>query len=195
MSDTPRDGRKSARKRSGGRISESGESDGRMSEDDTPSPEYYAYYSTDDYDGYDAEEDASWRVFFATRLLPMLGEKDPTQDSNCLARWWENVRKHDAVARVDAEMAAAAAMVADRAAVELTTPQRAAWLCKPSRRRAARVRPTWVVVTPDFDLYPEEISENNEDLDAVRVGGVTRRLPRGIGGDRLHRHELRLLEQ
>ena len=50
-------------------------------------------------------------VFFATRLLPMLGEKDPTQDNTRLARWWENVRKHDAVARVDAEMAAAVATV------------------------------------------------------------------------------------
>ena len=41
---------------------------------------------------------------------------------------------------------------------------------------------TWVIATPDFDLYPELLSEDNEDLDAVRIGGTTRRLPPGIGG-------------
>lgn len=42
--------------------------------------------------------------FFATRMLPMLGDKDPLASRPRLARWWEAVQKHDAVAKVDAEL-------------------------------------------------------------------------------------------
>ena len=45
----------------------------------------------------------------------------------------------------------------------------------------------WVIATPDFDLYPELLSDDNEDLDAFRIGGTTRRLPAGIGGDPTYR--------
>lgn len=42
--------------------------------------------------------------FFATRMLPMLGDKDPLAERSRLARWWEAVQKEDAVAKVDAEL-------------------------------------------------------------------------------------------
>jgi glutathione S-transferase len=48
--------------------------------------------------------------FFATRLHPMLGDKDPTAERAPLARWWQAVRKHDAIQRVDAELAKALAI-------------------------------------------------------------------------------------
>ena len=44
----------------------------------------------------------------------------------------------------------------------------------------------WVIATPDFDLF-ELLSDDNEDLDAFRIGGTTRRLPAGIGGDPTYR--------
>jgi glutathione S-transferase len=47
--------------------------------------------------------------FFATRLHPMLGDKDPTAERAPLARWWQAVRKNDAILRVDAELAKALA--------------------------------------------------------------------------------------
>jgi glutathione S-transferase len=47
--------------------------------------------------------------FFATRLLPLLGDKDPLADRPKLASWWEAVQKHEAVRKVDAEMARALA--------------------------------------------------------------------------------------
>lgn len=50
-------------------------------------------------------------VFFAVRLFSALGEKSPAEGRPRLGRWWERVREHDAVARVDAEMEAAAASV------------------------------------------------------------------------------------
>jgi len=50
--------------------------------------------------------------FFATRLHPLVGDKDPTAERRPLGTWWEGVRKHPAVERVDAELtkALAAAM-------------------------------------------------------------------------------------
>jgi len=47
--------------------------------------------------------------FFATRLHPMLGDKDPAAERAPLARWWQAVRKNDAILRVDAELAKALA--------------------------------------------------------------------------------------
>ena len=47
--------------------------------------------------------------FFATRLHPLLGDKDPTAERAPLARWWQAVRKHEAVQRVDGELAKALA--------------------------------------------------------------------------------------
>jgi len=47
--------------------------------------------------------------FFATRLHPMLGDKDPTAERAPLARWWQAVRRNDAILRVDAELARALA--------------------------------------------------------------------------------------
>jgi len=47
--------------------------------------------------------------FFATRLHPLLGDKDPTAERKPLATWWEGVRKHPAVVRVDEELAKALA--------------------------------------------------------------------------------------
>ncbi len=48
-------------------------------------------------------------LFFGTRLLPLLGEKDPTAARPRLGAWWRAVGKHPAVARVDAELAQALA--------------------------------------------------------------------------------------
>jgi glutathione S-transferase len=45
--------------------------------------------------------------FFATRLHPMLGDKDPTAERAPLARWWQAVRRDAAILRVDAELAKA----------------------------------------------------------------------------------------
>lgn len=42
--------------------------------------------------------------FFATRLLPMLGEKEPFAERPRLGRWWQTVQGHDAVAKVDGEL-------------------------------------------------------------------------------------------
>ena len=47
--------------------------------------------------------------FFATRLHPMLGDKDPAAERAPLARWWPAVRKNEAILRVDAELAKALA--------------------------------------------------------------------------------------
>jgi glutathione S-transferase len=47
--------------------------------------------------------------FFATRLLPLLGDKDPTADRARLTTWWEAVQRHDAVAKVSGELARALA--------------------------------------------------------------------------------------
>jgi glutathione S-transferase len=48
--------------------------------------------------------------FFATRLHPMLGDKDPTAERAPLSRWWQAVRKNDAILRVDDELAKALAV-------------------------------------------------------------------------------------
>jgi hypothetical protein len=40
----------------------------------------------------------------------MLGDKDPTAERAPLARWWQAVRKHYAIQRVDAELAKALAI-------------------------------------------------------------------------------------
>jgi glutathione S-transferase len=45
--------------------------------------------------------------FFATRLHPMLGDKDPTVERAPLSRWWQAVRKNEAIQRVDDELAKA----------------------------------------------------------------------------------------
>ncbi len=42
--------------------------------------------------------------FFATRLLPLLGDKDPLADRPKLSAWWGAVLEHEAVARVNGEM-------------------------------------------------------------------------------------------
>ncbi len=42
--------------------------------------------------------------FFATRLLPLLGDKDPMAERPRLSAWWEAVRKDEAVAKVNGEM-------------------------------------------------------------------------------------------
>jgi glutathione S-transferase len=47
--------------------------------------------------------------FFATRVLPLLGDADPTAARANLARWWRAVLEHPAVQRVDAEMTQALA--------------------------------------------------------------------------------------
>lgn len=47
--------------------------------------------------------------FFATKLHPMLGDKDPTASRPALARWWEAAEKHPAVAKVNAELGKALA--------------------------------------------------------------------------------------
>ena len=47
--------------------------------------------------------------FFATRLHPLLGDKDPTAERAPLSRWWQAVRRHDAIVRVDGELAKALA--------------------------------------------------------------------------------------
>jgi glutathione S-transferase len=47
--------------------------------------------------------------FFATRLHPVLGDKDPAAERAPLARWWASVRRHEAVLRVDGELAKALA--------------------------------------------------------------------------------------
>jgi len=48
--------------------------------------------------------------FFATRLHPLLGDKDPTAERAPLSRWWQAVGKHDVIQRVDAELAKALAV-------------------------------------------------------------------------------------
>jgi len=47
--------------------------------------------------------------FFATKVHPMLGDKDPTASRPVLAQWWDAVQKHPAVAKVNAELAKALA--------------------------------------------------------------------------------------
>lgn len=47
--------------------------------------------------------------FFATKLHPMLGDKDPTASRPALAQWWDAVQKHPAVAKVSAELGQALA--------------------------------------------------------------------------------------
>jgi glutathione S-transferase len=48
--------------------------------------------------------------FFATRMHPMLGDKDPTAERAPLSRWWRAVRKNDVILRVDGELAKALAV-------------------------------------------------------------------------------------
>jgi glutathione S-transferase len=50
--------------------------------------------------------------FFATRLHPLLGDKDPVAERAPLARWWQAVRRSEVIQRVDGELekALAAAM-------------------------------------------------------------------------------------
>ncbi len=50
-------------------------------------------------------------MFFIARLKPRLGQQDAAKGRPRLERWWEQVRQHEAVAKVDAEMAAAAAVI------------------------------------------------------------------------------------
>jgi len=45
--------------------------------------------------------------FFMTRLIPVLGGKNPLDGRPRLAAWWETVGKHPAVSRVNGEMEAA----------------------------------------------------------------------------------------
>lgn len=54
--------------------------------------------------------------FLATKVHPLLGDKDPTASRPPLASWWQGVAQHPAVARVDAELteALAAMMAAPR---------------------------------------------------------------------------------
>jgi glutathione S-transferase len=47
--------------------------------------------------------------FFATRLHPLLGDKDPTAERAPLARWWQAVRRNPAIQKVDAELVKALA--------------------------------------------------------------------------------------
>ena len=47
--------------------------------------------------------------FFATKVHPMLGDKDPTASRPALAQWWDAVQKHPAVAKVNAELGKALA--------------------------------------------------------------------------------------
>jgi glutathione S-transferase len=47
--------------------------------------------------------------FFATRLQPLLGDKDPAAERAPLARWWQAVRKHPAIEKVDGELTKALA--------------------------------------------------------------------------------------
>ena len=47
--------------------------------------------------------------FFATKVHPMLGDKDPTASRPALAQWWDAVQKHPAVAKVNAELGTALA--------------------------------------------------------------------------------------
>jgi glutathione S-transferase len=42
--------------------------------------------------------------FFATRLHPLLGDKDPTAERAPLARWWQAVRRNPAIQKVDGEL-------------------------------------------------------------------------------------------
>lgn len=48
--------------------------------------------------------------FFATRMHPLLGDKSPLEGRPKLAAWCAAVKKHDAVAKVDAEMEKALAV-------------------------------------------------------------------------------------
>jgi glutathione S-transferase len=47
--------------------------------------------------------------FFATRIHPLLGDKDPTAERAPLARWWEAVRRNAAIQKVDGELTKALA--------------------------------------------------------------------------------------
>ena len=47
--------------------------------------------------------------FFATRLHPMLGDKDPTAERAPLSRWWQAVRRNAAIEKVDGELTKALA--------------------------------------------------------------------------------------
>jgi glutathione S-transferase len=49
--------------------------------------------------------------FFATRVHAALGDADPTSSRPALAAWWKGVAQHPAVRRVDAELAAALAVM------------------------------------------------------------------------------------
>ena len=42
--------------------------------------------------------------FFATRLHPVLGDKNPLDSRPTLSAWWDAVLAHDAVARVNGEL-------------------------------------------------------------------------------------------
>jgi glutathione S-transferase len=47
--------------------------------------------------------------FFATRVHPLLGDKDPTAERAPLARWWQAVRRNAAVEKVEGELTKALA--------------------------------------------------------------------------------------
>jgi glutathione S-transferase len=47
--------------------------------------------------------------FFATRIHPLLGDKDPTAERAPLSRWWQAVHRNAAVQKVDAELTKALA--------------------------------------------------------------------------------------
>jgi glutathione S-transferase len=47
--------------------------------------------------------------FFATRIHPLLGDKDPTAERAPLARWWQAVRRNAAIQKVDGELTKALA--------------------------------------------------------------------------------------
>ncbi len=48
--------------------------------------------------------------FFATRLHPTMGDKDPMAERPKLAAWWDAVRQHEAVAKVERELEKALAV-------------------------------------------------------------------------------------
>jgi len=47
--------------------------------------------------------------FFATRIHPVLGDKDPTAERAPLSRWWQAVRRNAAIEKVDGELTKALA--------------------------------------------------------------------------------------
>eukprot|EP00971_Amphidinium_carterae_P187791 3727509-Amphidinium_carterae.1 len=43
-------------------------------------------------------------------------------------------------------------------------------------------RPSHIVVTPDYELYEEELSLSNADLDGIRICGPRGQRPTGLRG-------------